>query len=138
MKKRVFLSGPIQGMEGDQDYRDVLREICLRCGYEPVDPWLRERIIYRGSEPDWWGEVPSGDFIRRDLEDIERCDVLVAYLPKLSAGTCVELFYAKLKGKRTITICRIENPSPWIVAHSDVLLGKIEELEDSLMKEVTG
>jgi len=138
MKKRVFLSGPIQGMEGDQGYRDVLREICLRCGYEPVDPWLRERIIYRGSEPDWWGEVPSGDFIRRDLEDIERCDVLVAYLPKLSAGTCIELFYAKLKGKRTITICRIENPSPWIVAHSDVLLGKIEELEDSLMKEVTG
>ena len=74
------------------------------------------------------------DFIKRDLEDIERCDILVAYLPRLSAGTCMELFYAKLKGKKTVTICGIENPSPWIVSHSDVILRRIEELDDYLKK----
>jgi len=131
------LSGPIQGAEDNQSYRDVLREICLRCGYEPIDPWLRERVIYRGSKPGWWSKVPPPDFINRDLEDIERCDILVAYLPKLSAGTCMELFYAKLKGKRTITICQIEDPSPWITVHSDILLDRIEDLEDSLKKEET-
>ena len=67
--------------------------------------------------------------LKRDLEDIERCDVLVAYLPRLSAGTCMEFFCAKLKEKRTICVCPIENPSPWIVVHSDVIVKKFEELE---------
>jgi len=135
MKKKVFVSGPIQGMEMEQSYRDVIREICVRCGYEVVDPWGREKIMYMGTEPSWWNSVPVADFIRRDLEDIEKCDVLVAHFPRLSAGTCMELFYAKLKGKKTICICQIENPSPWIVVHSDVILKKIEELEDALKRE---
>jgi nucleoside 2-deoxyribosyltransferase len=133
--KRVFISGPIQGMETEQSYRDDLREICVRCGFQPVDPWKREKIMYNGTEHGWWNRVPVADFIRRDLEDIEGCDVLIAYLPKLSAGTCMELFYAKLKGKKTICICQIDNMSPWIVAHSDVMLENIEELEHALRKE---
>lgn len=73
--------------------------------------------------------MPVASFIRRDLEDVQKCDVLVAYLPKLSAGTCMELFFAKIKEKRTISICTIENPSPWITFHSDVMLKSIGELE---------
>ena len=137
MGKKVFLSGPIQGMEGNQSYRDVMRHACLRCGYEPVDPWLREKVIYKSAGPRWWTNVPIGDFIKRDLEDIRKCEVLIAFLPRLSAGTCMELFYAKLKGKITITICEIENPSPWIVAHSDVILSRIEDLEEALKEDLT-
>jgi len=132
MKKKAFISGPIQGMEKEQAYRYVIRQICIRCGYEPVDPWQREKVIYKGTEPDWWIKVPAADFIRRDLEDIEKCDVSIAYLPRLSAGTCMELFYAKLKGKKTVCICPIENPSPWIIVHSDMILKSIEELEGLL------
>ncbi|MBC7131087.1 hypothetical protein H5T51_07725 [Candidatus Bathyarchaeota archaeon] len=73
-------------------------------------------------------------FVRRDLEDIEGCDVLIAYLPRLSAGTCMELFYAKLKGKATICICRLRNPSPWIIAHSDILIQRISDLQWALEK----
>jgi len=51
--------------------------------------------------------VPA-DFIKRDLEDIEKCDVLIAYVPKLSAGTCVELFYAKMKRKKTYAYAKSE------------------------------
>ena len=132
MKRKVFISGPIQGMEREQSYRDVFRGTCVRCGYEPVDPWQREKIMYKGEEQDWWRSVSVAGFIKRDLEDIEKCDVLVAYLPRLSAGTCMELFYAKLKGKKTICICQIENPSPWIIVHSDVLLKSIKDVEDVL------
>jgi nucleoside 2-deoxyribosyltransferase len=135
--KKVFLSGPIQGMEENQSYRDVMRGICLRCGYEPIDPWLREKVVYKGAGPRWWMSVPTGDFIRRDLEDIRKCEVLIAFLPRLSAGTCMELFYAKLMGKITVTICGIENPSPWIVAHSDVILSRIEDLEEALRRGLT-
>jgi nucleoside 2-deoxyribosyltransferase len=107
MKRRIFVSGPIQGMETKQDYRDAIREICLRCGFDVVDPWEREKILYRGTKPGWWDKVPVADFIRRDLEDIEKCDVLVAYFPRLSAGTCMELFYAKLKGKKPFAYARL-------------------------------
>jgi nucleoside 2-deoxyribosyltransferase len=133
--KKVFVSGPIQDMETEQSYRDAIRKICVRCGYEVVDPWKREKIMYRGIETEWWSKVPAADFIRRDLEDIEGCNILVAYFPRLSAGACMELFYAKLKGKRTICICEIENPSPWLIIHSDIIIKKIEELEDALKRE---
>lgn len=135
MRKKAFVSGPIQDMETEQSYRNAIRKICVRCGYEVVDPWEREKIMYRGTETVWWSKVPAADFIRRDLEDIESCNTLVAYFPRLSAGTCMELFYAKLKGKKTICVCEIENPSPWITAHSDIIIKKIDDLEDALKQE---
>lgn len=132
MKGKVFISGPIQGMETKQHYREIIQQICMRCGYEPIDPWQREKIIYRDTDPGWWEKVPAADFIKRDLEDIEKCNVLIAYMPKLSAGTCMELFYAKMKGKKTICICKLKNPSPWIRMHSDIILKDIRELERTL------
>lgn len=134
MTKKVFISGPIQGVEEKQSYRDRLRELLLRYGYEPVDPWQREKALYRGPPEKWWNNVPPEGFIQRDLEDIEKCDILIAYMPRLSAGTCMELFYAKLKNKKTVTICHLENPSPWITTHSDKLIKNIRELE-KLLKE---
>ena len=47
----------------------------------------------------------------------------------------MELFYAKLKNKKTICICQIENPSPWIMMHSDVVLKGIDELESTLRQK---
>jgi nucleoside 2-deoxyribosyltransferase len=135
MRKRAFISGPIQGMETEQEYRDAIRDICIRCGYEPIDSWEREKVLYRETRDEWWNKVPAADFVRRDLEDIERSDVLVAYFPKLSAGTCMELFYAKLRGKKTVSICQIPNPSPWIIVHSDKVIKRIEELEDALTRQ---
>lgn len=123
MAKVAFISGPIQGMEGRQNYRDKIRSILVKHGYEVIDPWLREKIVYRD------GQALPRDFIKRDLEDIDRCNVLVAYMPRLSAGTCMEMFYAKLKGKKTIIICRLKNPSPWIIEHSDVIVRNFRELE---------
>ena len=136
MGKRVFVSGPIQGVEMKQDYRDLLGEMLSRYGYEPVDPWHREKFMYRGPPEEWWNKVPPKGFIQRDLEDIERCDALIAYLPTLSAGTCMELFYAKLKGKKTVTVCEIEDPSPWIIAHSDTVVRSMEELEEHLKEGI--
>ena len=134
MKKKAFISGPIQGMENEQEYREAIGEICVRLGYDVIDPWLREKIIYRKDEPCWWTKVPATDFIQRDLEDIENCDVLIAYLPRLSAGVCMELFYAKRKGKKVIVVSEMDCLSPWIVVHSDVILKSFNELEDALKK----
>ncbi len=132
MKKKAFISGPIQGMETDQAYRETIREICARLGYEVIDPWLREKVIYRKDEPCWWDKVPAEDFVERDIADIEKCDVVVAYLPRLSAGACMELFHAKRKGKAVIVVSDMACLSPWIVVHSDKIVKRFEELEAAL------
>lgn len=53
-------------------------------------------MLCEKDEEYWWNNLPASDYVERDLDDTERCDVIVVYLPKVSAGACMELFYAKL------------------------------------------
>ncbi len=134
MKKLVFISGPILGMENNQEYREKITGVLARTGFDVIDPWLREKVLYKGGKEYWWNRVPTFDFIQRDLNDADRCDIMVVYLPKLSAGACMELFYAKRKGKKVIVVSEMECLSPWIIAHSDVILKSFSQLEDALKK----
>ena len=130
--KSLFISGPIIGMEKNQDYRKSITNIAEKAGYEVIDPWKRERVIYKGTEDCWWDKVPVFDFIQRDLDDADKCDVMVVYLPILSAGACMEMFYAKRKGKHIIVVSEIKCLSPWIVFHSDIIIKSFSELEEAL------
>ncbi len=134
MSKKVFISGPILGMESNQDYRKTVTDILLRLGFEVIDPWNREKVLYKGDERCWWDKVPTFDFVQRDLDDADRCDIMVVYLPILSAGACMELFYAKRGGKKVIVVSEIECLSPWIIAHSDMVLKSFSELESGLKR----
>jgi nucleoside 2-deoxyribosyltransferase len=130
--KKLFISGPIMGMETEQDYRQVIAEICRKLGFEVIDPWQREKVIYRKEEPCWWNKVPAEGFVQRDLDDADRCDVMVVYLPRLSAGACMELFYAKRKGKKIVVVSDLDCLSPWIAVHSDAIVKSLDELEAAL------
>jgi len=134
MKKKAFISGPILGMENDQSYRKTITEICLKLDFDVIDPWRREKTLYKGDEQYWWTKVPASGFVQRDLDDAERCDVMIVYLPKLSAGACMELFYAKRKGKKVVVISEMECLSPWIAMHSDAIVKSFNELGDVLKK----
>jgi hypothetical protein len=134
MKKKVFISGPILGMENNQDYRKTITETCHRLGLEVINPWLREKVLYKGDEKCWWTKCEPMDFIQRDLDDADRCDIMVVYLPKLSAGACMELFYAKRNRKKIIVISEMACLSPWIVYHSDAVVKRLEDLETALAK----
>ncbi len=133
-KKKVFISGPILGMETNQGYRETITKICMKRGFEVIDPWHREKSLYKSDEQWWWPNVPAAGFVQRDLEDAERCDIMIVYLPRLSAGACMELFYAKRKGKTIIVVSEMESLSPWIELHSDIIVKNFNELEDSLKK----
>ncbi|MGA2523974.1 MAG: nucleoside 2-deoxyribosyltransferase domain-containing protein [Candidatus Bathyarchaeia archaeon] len=130
--KKVFIAGPILGMESRQEYRLRITDVLVKAGFEVIDPWNREKILYKGDERCWWDKVPTFDFIQRDLDDADRCDLMIVYLPILSAGACMEMFYAKRKGKKVIVISEINCLSPWIIAHSDKVIRDFDQLEDSL------
>ena len=130
--KKAFISGPILGMETSQGYRLAITEILMNAGFEVIDPWKRERILYKGDERCWWDKVPTFDFIQRDLDDADRCDVMVVYLPILSAGACMEMFYAKRKGKKVVVVSEIKCLSPWIIAHCDKVVKSFDQLAAAL------
>ncbi len=132
LHRQVFISGPIIGMEKNQDYRKSITQIAEKLGFEVIDPWKRERVIYQGTEECWWDKVPVFDFIQRDLDDADKCDVMVVYLPILSAGACMEMFYAKRRGKHIIVVSEIKCLSPWVVFHSDMIIKSFSELERAL------
>jgi nucleoside 2-deoxyribosyltransferase len=132
MKKQVFISGPILGMEKQQAYRKTITDVCAKLGIEVIDPWKRERVLYNGTEECWWDKVPTFDFVQRDLDDADRCDIMVVYLPILSAGACMEMFYAKRKGKKIIVLSEVACLSPWIVFHSDLIIKGFNQLEKAL------
>jgi len=132
MKKKVFIAGPILGMEKEQGYRETVAEMCDRLGFEAIDPWRREKVLYKGDETCWWNNVPAKGFVQRDLEDVEKCDVVVAYMPHVSAGACMELFHAKRNGKTVLVVSSMECLSPWIIVYSDKILRSFEELEEAL------
>jgi len=134
MKKHVFISGPIIGMEKQQDYRRIITDIATKLGFEIIDPWKRERVIFNGTEECWWDKVPVFDFVQRDLDDADRCNIMVVYLPILSAGACMEMFYAKRKGKKVVVVSEIKCLSPWIVFHSDRIIKNFSELEETLKR----
>jgi nucleoside 2-deoxyribosyltransferase len=133
-KKRVFISGPIIGMEKQQQYRKSITDFCAKLGFDVIDPWKRERVLYNGTEECWWDKVPTFDFVQRDLDDADRCDIMVVYLPILSAGACMEMFYAKRKEKKIIVVSELECLSPWIVCHSDIIIKNFSHLEEALRK----
>jgi hypothetical protein len=132
--KKAFISGPIVGMEKEQGYRITVAEICSRYNLEVIDPWQREKVIYNKDEPCWWSKVPPSGFVQRDLDDADRCDLMIVYLPILSAGACMELFYAKRKGKKTIVVSDIPCLSPWIIVHADLMVKDFLGLEEALKK----
>ncbi len=132
MTKKVFISGPILGMETEQGYRKIVTEICERLGFDVIDPWKREKVLYRGDEACWWTKCVPMEFVQRDLDDADRCDIMIVYLPKLSAGACMEMFYAKRRGKKVVVVSEIKCLSPWIVVHSDAIVNRFAELEDAI------
>ena len=128
---KVFLAGPIQGFEDKQNYRVILSRLLEEAGYKVVDPWKREKLYYRADAVD---VETARKVVERDLSDIDRCDFFLAHMPVLSAGVCMELFYAKRSGKTTLVILTLENPSLWIIAHADYVFKSIEEFEGFLKR----
>jgi nucleoside 2-deoxyribosyltransferase len=119
-------------MENNQNYRQTIKDICAPLGLEVIDPWNREKVLYKGTEECWWNTYTTFDFVERDLADADRCDIMVVYLPVLSAGACMEMFYAKRRGKHVIVVTELPCVSPWIVVHSDKILKTFSELGETL------
>lgn len=123
---RVYLAGPINGAT-DAEMFDWRRDLTERMpGVEFVDPTRRD---YRGVE-----DQNVAAIVEDDKDDIESCEVLIAYCPRPSVGTSMEVLYAWERGMQVLIYAPPGAPvSPWLRYHSHSLLNYATEVEAQLV-----
>jgi len=141
----IYLSGPISFAEDLQDYRRQLKEGLLKISQKFVihDPWEREQVESKDCDGDPELEElrhKAEKVIIRDLEDICNCDLVLAYMFRIGAGTSMEIFWAnRILRKPVILIYQpaeeVRGPVPlWLVGHSNLILYSKRSLYSWLRK----
>ena len=112
---RVYLAGPIfcQSDEQCRTWRNDLKEAFPE--YEWVDPMDRD---YRGSE-----SMEAERIVAEDKQAILGCDAILANITSQSAGTAMEILFAKQNGLHVVLCNNTYRPiSPWYLAHADTVV----------------
>ena len=119
----IYLAGGIANLDNQQihEWRDVCKDHYRGTPVKFLDP---TRNNYRGVEMDL---KLSNSITKRDKIDIMASDIILAFCPRPSWGTPMEIIYASENDKWVVTVCSDPNPSPWLIAHSDVLVKTFEE-----------
>lgn len=110
----VYLAGPMQGCT-DAEMNDWRQELIQRMpNTRFIDPTRRD---YRGIE-----DTNVEAIVEQDKEDIDACELIVAYCPRPSVGTSMEIFYAWQQGQTVIIWAPPGAPvSPWLRYHSHAI-----------------
>lgn len=95
VRKKVYLAGPFFNM-GQRWLIEEARSALLACDVDVFSP-LHEA-----------GSGPAKEVYGPDIAGLEACDILVACLDGLDAGTIYEIGYAKAKGKPVIAYANSE------------------------------
>ncbi len=123
---KVFIAGIMQGSRldryiDDQDYRRVIADavVAHRPGVEIVDP---NELHPDGVD---YGDELAKKTLLEMAELAGRCDLVVAYAPRASMGTALEMWQAFQAGVPLVTISPMA--ANWVVRHlSDVLLPDLD------------
>ncbi|MCP8319871.1 MAG: nucleoside 2-deoxyribosyltransferase [archaeon] len=74
----------------------------------------------------------ADEIIKHDLDFIKKSDLVVALIDRPSYGVAVEIYFAKMMGKKVITMSKRRIPSPWPIALSDRIINNEEQLVSAL------
>jgi hypothetical protein len=97
------------------------------------------RRDYRGRELECVDDIVNGDIV-----DIQHSEILLVNATRPSWGTGMEVFYAartnrdgwtsrNLGYRLIVTVCPLDQPSPWLIAHSTVIKKTFEEAFEYLL-----
>ncbi|MGQ9718364.1 MAG: nucleoside 2-deoxyribosyltransferase [Nitrososphaerales archaeon] len=103
-----------------------LQSFLKREGFDVIDQISGEEYSrigdFRGKK-----DIANG-IVEHDLDLIKESDVVVALLDRPSYGVAVEVYFAKMMGKKVVVISKKEVPSPWPIALSDRIVDDEEQL----------
>lgn len=116
----IYLAGAINGCSDDEatGWREQFKSMMPGNGF--LDPMDRD---YRGNEDE---NVEA--IVRGDMADILISDCVVAYCPRPSWGTGMELRFAHERGRKVCVIVPEGVPvSPWLRFHATELVAGLAE-----------
>lgn len=119
---RIYLAGPIFGQDDTQakGWRDQVKRNAAPHTF--LDPMRRD---CRGREAN---PGMAKLLVELDKRDVESCDVLLANMHTVSAGTCMEILLAWQLGKTVVVVWPDETPlSPWVRYHASAVVPTIDE-----------
>jgi nucleoside 2-deoxyribosyltransferase len=149
----IYLSGGIKGLTDEQAYgwrKAVIKHYQLatggfghsgmapeelqassKCLHYGVNIIVPSRMQYRDDV-----DLKSASLwvIKRDKISITQSDIVLTYCPVPSWGTAMEIMYAHELDKWIVVICDDDNPSPWLVAHADVIVPGLDLAYDEIDK----
>ena len=121
--KTIYLAGPINGCTDNEanDWRQFVQQK-LKNKFTFLDPMRRD---YRGRElePGIAAEIVNGD-----KEDLQKSDIMIAFCPKPSVGTSMEIYLFWETGGDVLIVHPTLNPSPWLIEHSNRIFSNMDEL----------
>lgn len=123
----VYLAGPINGCT-DAEMFDWREDMEARLyGLEILSPADRD---YRGKEDESVQEI-----VEADKADIDASDIVIAYCPKPSVGTSMEVLYAWERGKYVIVYAPPGAPvSPWLRYHASAVQDNPYHIESLIVQ----
>jgi hypothetical protein len=146
--RTVYLAGGINGLtdSGANDWRTEAKGLLPR-GIGVLDPMSRD---YRGKEDENVSEI-----VRGDLADIEACEAVIAYCPRPSWGTAMEIHYVATVGRQIVTrsggsdyepatvsylgyrktvavVPRGAPVSPWLRYHTDAVVETVADAVETI------
>lgn len=122
-ERPVYLAGPIQGCTDSEatDWRSAARMLIRG---SVLDPMARD---YRGRETENVVDIVEGD-----KADIRKCRAVLAYCPRPSAGTSMEVHYAWALHIPVFTVVPAGPVSPWLRYHSAAVFRDLAAAVDRL------
>lgn len=120
----IYLAGPINSCSDTEckDWRQAAKNTLSSPDVQFLDPMRRD---YRGVEC-----TPgiSHQIVKGDKTDYRKADIVLAYSPKPSYGTAMEIFDAFENLHKWVVVVNADAyPSPWLVEHCDYHVPTFEE-----------
>lgn len=126
----IYLAGPMAGCTDSEmnDWREnLMKEFPSQFFF--LNPTRRDYRYLEGTI-DFY---EASNVVEPDKNDIDHSDIVIAYCPKPSVGTSMEIFYAWNQGIPVFAVVPEGAPlSPWIVYHSSEVFRTFEELYSRL------
>jgi len=114
MTKSIYLSSPSKF----RTYSIIVKNELEKLGYDVFDP-LENELTFP---------------VERDIEEIKKRDMLIAILPSLSIGGCMEIWIAHEFGKKVIVFSPMNSSHPWLKYCATNIFTKIDDLISYMKK----
>jgi len=125
---KVYLAGPISGCS-DREANCWRAEAIVLLGGAVLDPMVRD---YRGREDENVTAIVEGD-----KADIDACRAVIAYCPRPSVGTSMEVLYAYERLRPVYVVVPEGAPvSPWLRYHATAVVKTVGEAVDLLRESL--